>query len=1051
LRLRRFLCCSFILFLLTNSSAAQSPTGTISGIVTDPAGATIAGAEVIAVNDATRVQFSGSTNGEGIYVVPNLPPGNYRVQVSKVGFKTIIKPDIVLNVQDALAINFALPLGAMSEIVTIQGGASLVNTESAAVATVVDRQFVENIPLNGRSFQSLIELTPGVVVVPSGSNSFGQFSVNGQRASANSFTVDGVSANFGAQPGSFGGPQSSGNLPGLTAFGTTQSLASVDALQEFKVQTSTYSAEYGRQPGGQVSIVTRSGTNEVHGSAFDYLRNEVFDANDWFADRAGQPKPPERQNDFGGTFGGPVVIPGLYNGHDRTFFFFSYEGLQLRLPQFTLTNVPTLALRQQAAPGIQPILNAFPVPNGQDLGDGFADFSAGYSNPSSLNATSIRVDHNINEKLTLFVRYNKAPSESTVRSVSLSNLQTARLDVQTITIGATELLSPKMSNEVRANYSVNGAYSGFTIDDFGGAIPPPQNALIPAQYSSATSSGQVTFLVPGLTAATGFAFLDAQKQAVSTTRLFNLIDNFSRSFGTHEFKVGIDYRRVNPLVAFNTYGVGATFSSEQQIIGATAANGFVGASIPLKPIFLNFSAYAQDRWRLCRQLTLELGLRWDVNPAPSESNGNLPIAVNEISNLAAMQLAPLGTKEYRTTYNNFAPRVGTAYQLSQAAGHETVLRAGFGVFYDTGNDLAALDFNQRFPYSSQETLSNVSYPLRPSQVTPPPLGIQTGLAPPYSGILALSDPNLKLPYTLQWSLALEQSLSKNQAFTVSYVGAGGRRLTQSSELNLSGINPPFGTIFLTRGSATSDYDALQTQFQRRLSGGLQALVSYSWSHALDDDSSGTTFRVAQRGNAAFDIRHVFTAAATYDIPAPGSASLSHAILGHWFMDTSAHVQSALPVDLVAEMLFDPADGSLVDVRPNVNPGVPFYLSGATCAASNGGSGCPGGRRINPAAFSVPPEGQSGNFGRNQVRGLGAWQQDFALRREFPVHERLKLQFRAEAFNIYNHPNFGSVQTNLTAPNFGEPTNMLNRQLGGISQLYQLGGPRSLQLALKLLF
>jgi hypothetical protein len=291
--------------------AGQSPNGTINGLVLDPSNQLIVGAEVIAVNDVTAVRYTTKTNNEGVSVVPNLPPGPYRIQVSKVGFKTIIKPDIVLNVQDALLMNFTLPVGALLETVTVKGGAPVVDTESAGVSTVVDRQFAENLPMNGRTFQTLIELTPGVVTVPTNTEDGGQFSVNGQRASANYWMVDGVSANIGMSATPVPGNGMGGGLGSFSASGGTNSLVSVDAMQEFRIQTSTYAPEFGRTPGAQISIVTRSGTNQWHGTAFDYLRNDLLNANDWFADCSHLRKPVERQNDFGGTFSGPPQRPDI--------------------------------------------------------------------------------------------------------------------------------------------------------------------------------------------------------------------------------------------------------------------------------------------------------------------------------------------------------------------------------------------------------------------------------------------------------------------------------------------------------------------------------------------------------------------------------------------------------------------------------------------------------------------------------------------------------------------------------------------------------------------
>jgi hypothetical protein len=375
--------------------------------VFDPETKGVPGAQIVVISDVTGIRYETATNAEGIYNLSSLPPGVYRMQVSKPGFKTIVRPDIILNVQDAVSINFTLPIGAVSVTVTVEGGAPLINTQAATVSTVVDRQFAENLPLNGRSFQSLIYLTPGTVATTSTSSDSGQFSVNGQRPSSNYWMVDGVSANVGVGAATTPGNGFGGALGSTSALGGTNSLVSVDAMQEFRIQTSTFAPEFGRTPGAQISILTRSGTNLFHGTAFDYLRNDLFDASNWFngfRNNPPLPKAEERQNDFGGTFSGPIV-------KDRSFFFFSYEGLLLRLPQTSITSVPDLGARQNAAPAMQPFLNAFPQPNGvDDLTTGIAQFNASYSNPGTLDAYSLRVDDRINGKWSLFGRYIFSPS-----------------------------------------------------------------------------------------------------------------------------------------------------------------------------------------------------------------------------------------------------------------------------------------------------------------------------------------------------------------------------------------------------------------------------------------------------------------------------------------------------------------------------------------------------------------------------------------------------------------------------------------------------------------
>jgi hypothetical protein len=377
---------------------AQSTNASLTGRITDPSKGLIADAKVAAVSADTNVRYESVTNSSGEYSLASLLPGTYRIEVEKNGFKKLIKPDVVLHVQDAPAIDFQMTLGAASDSVTVEAGAPLVNTESGTVSTVVDRALVDNLPLNGRSFQTLVMLTPGTVVTVTAFDDQGQFSVNGQRADANYFTVDGVSANFGVTGYIAMVQTASGALPALSASGGTNSLVSVDAMQEFRIQTSSFAPEFGRTPGAQISIVTRSGTNAFHGALFEYFRNDVLDARDWFVNYNGLKKPAERSNDFGGVVGGPLI-------QNKTFFFFSYEGMRLRQPATLQTAVPDSASRQQGPASILPYLKAYPIPNGPGLGNGLAQFNAGYSNPSSLDATSFRADHAINLKLNLFGRY----------------------------------------------------------------------------------------------------------------------------------------------------------------------------------------------------------------------------------------------------------------------------------------------------------------------------------------------------------------------------------------------------------------------------------------------------------------------------------------------------------------------------------------------------------------------------------------------------------------------------------------------------------------------
>ena len=877
-------------FQLVPSALAQSELATVFGRVTDQSGAVVPEAEVEIKNVETGLSVVRTTNSDGLYSIPSLHPSHYLISIRKAGFKTVTLTELTLNVQDNVARNFQLQVGSISESITVTADAYNVNTTDAAVSTVVDRNFANNLPMNGRSFQTLIQLTPGVVVATSSLSDGGQFNINGQRANANYWMLDGVSANIGVASYSVPGNGLGGTLGSFSALGGTNSLVSVDALQEFRIQTSTYAPEFGRTPGGQISIATRSGTNQFHGSAFEYLRNDVLDANDWFADKAGLPKPKERQNDFGGTLSGPIL-------RNRTFFFFSYEGLRLRLPHTALTTVPcdsTCAVsgnvRGAAIPAMQPFLNAFPLPNGTDHGNGTADFNAGYSDPGTLDAYSLRIDHRLNDKFNVFGRYNYSPSKIIQRGANssvLSQLFSSSITTQTATVGTTWAISPVIANDLRFNYSRTGSSSDWYLDNFGNAIPLA-SLPFPSPYTS--QDGPFFFTVLSLTAS---QYVDG-KSSRNEQRQFNVVNDLAMQKGSHSLKFGVDYRRLSPVFSPFRYAQAAYFNDVPSAENGNANGGaFVLSGVSATFLFHNLGVFAQDTWRVVPRLTVTYGLRWDVDFVPSTLEGpNIPAVsgfdLNDLSNLG---LARAGTPPFKTTYGNVAPRLGVAYQLSQSQAWGTVLRGGFGLFYDLEDgEVGNLAGFGSYPFGAGNFLSSAMFPLDPITAAPPQI------APPDAtnqGTLTALDPNLRLPYTLEWNVALEQALGTQQSISASYIGSKGRRLIQSAFVNSPNSN--LGSAYLVANGATSDYNALQLQFQRRMSRGLQALASYTWSHSIDTGSGGSLYgnlanslvpgNSTNRGPSDFDIRHAFSAGATYDIPTPHVGPILQKLLGGWSLQT----------------------------------------------------------------------------------------------------------------------------------------------------------------------
>jgi hypothetical protein len=755
------------------------------------------------------------------------------------------------------------------------------------------------------------------------------------------------------------------------------------------------------------------------------------------------------------------VIPHLYNGTDRTFFF-AHEGLRLHTPEtVTDVGVPSTCLRGLVPSGLQAPMNAFASPTSGDVscpgstslvGTGLAYWSGAYSLPGKLDSSGLRIDHNINDRFKIFARYNDSPSELDARSSAAygmpSILSHNHSRVDTATAGAINTLSSHLTNDLRFNYTANISSLNYSIDSIGGATPWNLFDTIGFQDKSWLWLGLFINGVESVTAATPENIRQQQ---------INVVDGLNYSLGQHNFKFGVDYRRVATPLKLPSYQSAVVFYDVSELLSDTPATVQVSRyGGPFEPVYSNLSLYARDEWRIKPRLNLSLGVRWELNPAPKDALGKNPYTVDQLADLSTTKLAPEGTDLWKTRYNNFAPRIGVAYRIHDEPGRETVLRAGFGMFYDTGNNQASSGYTgvgrstSEYYYGSPFPLTAAQYASIPQPSTATPYA-----AGQYGGVSAY-DPHLKLPYVFQWNTALEQMLGEKQSVSFTFVGSHGRRLlTQQTYYpgNLGNLNFTNAGILgystpltVTAGRATSDYNALQVQFERRINQGLQFHASYTWSHSIDETSTNYTIDELLRGDSDFDIRNNFQLALTYNIPGTYHNRFASALLRDRSADVREFARSSAPVNVTSTTGLDPALGLELVYQADIVPGQPFYLYGDQY---------PGRRRINPAAFTTASAGQNGDLGRNALRGFDAVDTDLAVHREFRLTEALHLQARIESFNLFNRPIMGAINNTLNSPNtFGLASSTLNNQLGGaglMNPLYQVGGPRSTQISLKFQF
>lgn len=938
-------------------------------------------------------------------------------------------------------------VGNIAELVTVEASNAVINSSAELGNTMVARR-IDELPIQGRNVQSLAVLTPGTVADSQSASAFpsqNNVSVNGQRNSSNLYVADGVSLNFGIAPGGENpGASAAGTSPALTAAGGINGLVSQSAVEELNVRTTHLEAEFGRSSGAQVSVITRSGTNAFHGSLFQYFGNDSVDASDWFANRLGLKQPVRHLNNFGGTFGGPIR-------KDQTFFFSSYEGLRLRQPMTALTDVPSIAARQAAPAGIQPFLEAFPLPNGTARPDGFAALAATFSNPARHDVASLRLDHNLSSELKVAGHFSFADSVSSQRGdggLSLNTSNRIRSRAHAFTGEMSYVLTSRVVTELRANYSRLSVHGSYLLDDFGGARVPD---AIASAFSSAPT-GAFSFNLNGRAAA-----LMTGNDVASTQRQFNIVDSTAVVARNHEMKFGVDFRRLSPIIGLRTRENSALFDGVSQALTGVAGrvNAFERSGSP-SLVFNNLSLFGQDKWRVTPKLTLTYGLRWELNPAPTASEGRSLAAVTAISDPSNLDLSPEGTPLWGTTYNNFAPRVGLAYQLSDRSGHETVMRVGVGLFYDLGHDQVGDAYANSYPLLTGRSVFNTPFPVVQSNTTPPSAPVNL----PFYAF----DPSLKLPYSWQWNASIEGALGDSQTISAAYVGSAGRRLVRTQTLLNS--NPDYAFLRLTTNGASADYHALQLRFDRRFSRSLSGFVSYTWSKSLDNsiqDSASNAFLLSpearnDRGPSDFDVRHAASGTISYKLPSLLQGKFGGPLFRNWNIDSIFTARSARPVNVVFDF---PTSVGFAYLRPDLVSGAPLYLFGSTA---------PGGRVINPAAFLTPSSLRQGSLGRNSLRGFPFFQIDLALRRSIKLSETFSLQLQTDAFNLLNHPNFadpagsdisigskfaplGGLTPRAT---FGQSASLNGRSIlgggeGGFGSFYSTGGPRALRFSVKLIF
>ena len=984
-------------------SMAQLPTGAILGTLRDGSGAVVPGARIAARNVETGQTRATESSANGSYRFSALPVGNYEVRVEHAGFQAQVRRGLALTVTQEAVVDFTLLLGAVEETVEVTAEAPLVNTTSGSLGGLVDEQRMADLPLNGRNYIDLTLLQTGVTQHKDIGGVTGQegiwFSSNGAPLRSNNLLLDGAPLQ---------------NLGGAASASVGNTTLGVEGIREYRVITNSFSAEYGMTMGSQMMIVSKNGTNDFHGSLFDYLRNSALDARNFFDRKTAiTPRrlPAFTRNQFGGSLGGPIRA-------ERTFFFVVSEALRERLGRTLITNVIPPAAKQGAeiAPIIRPLLSLFPDPNLPNN-----QYTFPFSQPTNVNYGQVRIDHTFSGNDSVFGRYTIDDSEK-IRPRDYPQFRDVGVGrSQFVTVSENHIFSPSLLNTFRFSFSrTNNVFDSFS------GIRGPQFSLVPGEEIGVISIGGVTTFGP-----------DGTTPTVYGQDIFTWSDDLFFTRGRHSLKFGTLINRFHQLPSVGTATKGSiSFPSLATFLQAQPNQYFAatpGSILDRRFQFTTLGFYVQDDMRLVSNFSLNLGLRYEFQTEVDEARG-YKSALRDISRDAT---ATVGTPYKNTSLKNFSPRFGFAWDVR--GNGKTAVRGGFGLLYDLGNLGGALliTANGTPPFSSRSTVVN-------------PASLAFPLAFPRETVgktARIIDYLLEQPHLLQYNLTVERQLPFDMAMTLAYAGSRGINLIQTTEGNptvpqgipqagrclTSGTPPPFvadgpkcwtgqdprtnpnwANIELKTAGSSSWYNSLQLGFLKRLSAGLQFQSSYTWSKLLDmsqgqwggenslSNSTPTdpSNLKVEKGPAQFDVAHNWQFNAIYRLPnLTSGASILSRIVNDWGISGILALQSGYPFtpNLSANRSRSQVAGAQAD-RPDLAPG------------RNNDNIILGGpdRYFDPSAFTIPAAGFLGTAGRNILRGPGFANLDASLAKDAALGflgESGKLEFRAEFFNILNRANF----------------------------------------------